>query len=252
MPKGDYFLPYKKMIETIIWCQLIGKGYYNFEDKEELLQIVYLYLLEKEDKILRLFKHESKFSTYLNAVVTNICRDLKKKRIREKKRNSNTGDSDENPAIDNIISSDYSPEAKVIFEEYIKKLKLILSTYPKNSRKIIVCLKALYRLMILLSELPAGDLTSSSSELITDCITALNNFNSDLTDQAIYSLLTKVFNHLEGTNKSNDAIRKWMDDRIKEIILLLNGNPPEASFDKETFKFLFEFYYKKGGEILRN
>ena len=252
MPPGDYFLPYSKMIQTIIWFQLIEKGYYCYEDQDELSQLIYLDLLEREENILSSFKNESKFSTFLNTVVTNICRDLRKKKIRDNSHQSGTTREESNFIFNNIMSVDFTPDQQMVFEEYLQKLKIILSTYPKNRPKIFVCLKALYRLLILLSELPTCDLKANNHKLIQDWLVSLNDFSIDMTDQEIYSVLTQIFNHIDGTNKTNDAIRKWIEDRIREIISLLNGNPPQASFDKETFKFLFEYYCKKKEEVLQN
>jgi hypothetical protein len=252
MPPGDYFLPYKKMIQNIIWFQLIEKGYYTYEEKDDLVQSVFLDLLEREEKIISSFKNESKFSTFLNAVVINICRDLRKKKIRDNSRKSNTTGEENNFIFSNIRSTDFTPEQQMVIGEYLQKLKIILYTYPKNRRKIFVSLKAIYRLIILLSELPSMDLQATKNKIIQECLAALNNFSIEITDQEIYRLLTQIFNLIDGTNKTNDAIRKWLDDRIAEIISLLNGNPPEARFDKDTFRFLFEYYCKKKEEFLQN
>jgi RNA polymerase sigma factor (sigma-70 family) len=252
MPPGDYFLPYIKMIQTIIWFQLIEKGYYSYEEKEELTQMVYLDLLEREEKIIRSFKNESKFSTYLNTVVSNICRDLRKKKIRENLHISDTTREEKNAIFNNIRSTEFTPDQQMVFDEYLKKLKIILNTYPKNSKKIFISLKAIYRLTIILSELPPIDINTNKHKIIQECLSSLNNFRIKNTDQEIYRLLTQIFNMIEGTNKTNDALRKWLEDRIREIIFLLNGNPPEANFNKETFGILFEYYCKKKEEFLQN
>jgi hypothetical protein len=249
MPPGDYFLPYKKMIETIIWFQLIEKGYYYYDEKDELAQRIYLDLLEREQKILGSFKNEAKFSTYLNTVVMNICRDLRKKKVTENTRYADTTREGKDIIFNSISSTDYSQDQLLVFEEYLKKLKIILSTYPKTRKKIFISLKALYRLIILISELTTADLIAGKHKIIQESLLVLNDFSTDLTDQEIYRLITQIFNLIDDTIKSNDAIRKWIEDRIKEIILLLNGNPPEASFDKETFKFLFEYYCKNKEEM---
>jgi hypothetical protein len=252
MPPGDYFLPYKKMIQTIIWLQLIEKGYYRYEDKDELSQLVYLDLIEREEKIIRSFKNESKFSTFLNTVVTNICRDLRKKKVRDDSHYSGTTKEENYFIFNNIRSTDFTPEQQMVIGEYLQKLKIILNTYPKNRSKIFISLKAIYRLPIILSELPAMDPQTNKYKIIQKCLIALNNFSIDITDQEIYRLLTQIFNLIEGTDKTNDAIRKWLEDRIREIISLLNGDPPEAGFDKDTFRFLFEYYCKKKEEFLQN
>jgi hypothetical protein len=39
---------------------------------------------------------------------------------------------------------------------------------------------------------------------------------------------------------SADTLRKWTDHRIREILRLLNGNPPQAAFERKTLGELLE------------
>ena len=89
-------------------------------------------------------------------------------------------------------------------------------------------------------------------EKIKECAARLNETALNLSDQEIYALLTIVFNLLEQKNNSNDAIRKWMDDRQDEIILLLNGNATDTCFNRESFQLLFEYCFRKQEKILQN
>ena len=59
----------------------------------------------------------------------------------------------------------------------------------------------------------------------------------------MYKTLTFLIKHSENKSNTNDAVRKWLNDRISELISLLNGNPQQYYFDKETFQYFIEKYY---------
>jgi len=59
----------------------------------------------------------------------------------------------------------------------------------------------------------------------------------------MYKSLTRLINNCENKNNTDDAIRKWLADKICDLINLLNGDSQQAYFDKETFQYFVEKYY---------
>ena len=68
---------------------------------------------------------------------------------------------------------------------------------------------------------------------------------AELTKTERYKVLTELINGCEKKTNTNDAIRKWLADKISELIDLLNGDPPQNYFDKETFQYFVEAYYSR-------
>ena len=192
MAPGDYFLPYMKLIDFIIWDQLIKTGYYPNDEKDELKQKAYLDLLEREDKILGSFQNKSNFSAFLSVVVINFCRELKRKRIREKSKQSGYNQQERNRFFLFLQAANLNAEQLIVFNEYCKKLYFILQTYPNSRQKLFICLKALFRLNVLLNELPLQHIQDEQLNTIKLCLDSLNSLSSKLKDQDVYSELTSI------------------------------------------------------------
>jgi hypothetical protein len=62
----------------------------------------------------------------------------------------------------------------------------------------------------------------------------------EMNEYKIYEIVTPVMNKYEGKSNSADALRKWTHSKIKEIIHILNGEPPRFKFDEETLQILVE------------
>ena len=61
-----------------------------------------------------------------------------------------------------------------------------------------------------------------------------------VTDEIVYNALNKCFCNIEGKTVSSDSLRKWIAQRIDEIIKLLNTN--KSNYTEDTFQILFEYF----------
>ena len=50
-------------------------------------------------------------------------------------------------------------------------------------------------------------------------------------------------NKNEKKSNSIDAVRKWTDSKISEIIQLLNGNPKKMNYNEDTLKTLVDDFF---------
>jgi hypothetical protein len=74
----------------------------------------------------------------------------------------------------------------------------------------------------------------------------LENFGSNFDgkdDVEIYKIITPVMNKNEKKSNSIDAVRKWTDSKISEIIQLLNGNPKKMNYNEDTLKTLVDDFF---------
>ncbi|MEI6683532.1 MAG: hypothetical protein WCO44_12925 [Bacteroidota bacterium] len=250
-----YFLPYEQMIRSVIYKYLIETGYFPNEEADELYQEMALWMITRKDKILGSYKGLAKFSTYLYTIVYYKCLERMRTRVKERERepgNLRYGNEDLATWFGNIPTNEISPMTRLILNEYSTRLSDILKTYRKKQHKISFCLKSLFRLLVAVTDLHYYKPDEMAVSEIKRWIARLNILTDHLHDQEILALLTSIFNLLEDKQNSKDAIRKWMDDRQDEIIVLLNGNPPSASFTRETLQLLFEYYCKNQEQILQN
>lgn len=243
----DLFSVHSRLIRKIIFHMLIKTGYFRFDDMAELLQQVTLLLLERQEKITSGFSGRAKFTTYLSVVVSNICKELIRKRLHERSMYSPCplfpGTDDLAPVMIQIRDASVDAESRIILREMIQRLDVILLTYLTKRTWMLVCLKALWEIRIEPQEIE-GATTLSEEELvrITQLIEQLNELPAGRPKGQIYALLTQIGGIVEKKQRTDDAIRKWIHDRIGEILVLLNGTPPVHGFTEETLQILFEYY----------
>jgi endonuclease III len=64
-----------------------------------------------------------------------------------------------------------------------------------------------------------------------------------MSDLEIYRTITPIMNKIEEKSNSVDALRKWTDSKVREIIQVLNGNPKKADYSTETLKILVDDFF---------
>jgi hypothetical protein len=62
-------------------------------------------------------------------------------------------------------------------------------------------------------------------------------------DVEIYRIITPIMNKNEEKSNSVDAVRKWTDSKIHEIIEVLNGEPKRANYTQDTLKILVDDFF---------
>ncbi|MCK9205446.1 MAG: hypothetical protein M0P58_13580 [Bacteroidales bacterium] len=246
MANGRWLLPYLLLIRKIIYNLLIKPGYFPPAMADDLFQQVQELLLLRQDKILGNFLHKAKFETYLAAIITNLCYELRNKEWDRKLKIPvihpfSWNDPSSSPT-GKLVDGALLPDDKLIIRETLLKLHLILQLFCKDRLKIIFCLKALYHLPVFFNNLDVNGIMEDEKMQLSVHLANLNNRGDHITNREVYSDLTGIFKIVEKKDNSDDAIRKWIESRVREIIDLLNGNPAISSFEAETFQHLFELY----------
>lgn len=242
----DNFLPPEKLIRSIIYKVLIGTGVYLHEDADELYQELILDLLQRKDQLARSFRGLSKVNTYLYTVICRKCLEIKRKKIRDKSRFTDFEPTEiirKTEIENNPAGVSFAEENKIILKDYCRRLTYILDTYGSKKAKLIFSMKSVFRILVLVEELKTYSYNDQENDLIIKWIEKINDLEEISTDQEVYILLTLVFNLLEKKKNSNDAIRKWLEDRLEQIIVLLNRPPARSRFNRETLQYLTENCY---------
>jgi len=225
-------MKYQETVKIIV-RKYIASGLFKSVDFEDVVQEINASLLSKSSAMQAQYNGIASFRTYFSVIVRNIC-------LKEHERLKRRADVDietigDFPDFDRV-------EDRVFIEQEIHRFRSIISLYQKKRPKLLLSLKIRHRI-----PLTKEDLTDWFPQLgATDQMDLLTRFgvNYDrLEDRDIYRALAPVMNKLEGKRNSADALRKWTDSKIQEILRLLNGSPPHSRHSSETLKILVEDYF---------
>ena len=256
MPPGDYFLAHLSLIGKIIRNFLIRKGVFYTDQEKEIAQQINELLLVREKNILGKYKGKAKFTTYLATVVVHLCSEVWNADNRHRRRfipftlfqKSNTN-TDPAPYLPESLSD---ASSQLVIKDTIRELEMILRTYPRDRIRMEFCFKAVFHLPLSLEGLSPTPLPSDILPEIEKHLTALNNHQGKATKTVVYQHLNAIFHLTRQTSTTDDAIRKWINERMSQIIDLLNGDPPEHAFDRDTFQYLYEYFCMNQQQNIQN
>jgi DNA-directed RNA polymerase specialized sigma24 family protein len=225
------------LIDSTIY-QFVKVGRFLKADHNEIRQEVNEKLLKRIHKIRDQFNNKSLLTTYLIAVIRNICHDIHRKKISEPVFLNYEA------TIVNLKEND-SFNSLVLKEEKVR-LKKIMELFFNERDKLILCLKLKYRIPF----------TYNDIKLAAPCI-SIDEYKSlydsikpylSATDSMIYAGLTGIFNKHEKKKNSPDALRKWISKKTTEIISLLNTDLARHNYTEETLQILFEMCFVEKSE----
>jgi len=220
-------------IVAIIVRKYIGSGLFHRDEFDEIVQTVNERLLSKMHTIRAQYNGTALLKTYVSSIIRNICLRV----YEENKRHSHRHLPDESS-----IPDPHSLHDHYVIEHEREKFRTILTMYHKQRPKVCILLKATFRLPVSEHEVQrwfpmctSGEAKEIGRQFSTDY--------QSMTDGDIYRFLTPFLNKWERKKTTHDALRKWIDSRISEIITVLNGDPPRASHSTESLKILIEDYF---------
>jgi RNA polymerase sigma factor (sigma-70 family) len=225
-------LKYQETVKIIVKKYILA-GVFRASDFEDIVQEVNMALLAKIPAMQLQYNGTSLFKTYFSVIVRNICMKEHAKTNREVKI--------EQEDITGFIDRAHVEE-KIVLEKEIQRFRAILSLYYRQRPKLLLCLKLRYRIPLTPEDINLWNPKCSFS----DREMLLENFGSNFDrkdDVEIYKIITPVMNKNEKKSNSIDAVRKWTDSKISEIIQLLNGNPKKMNYNEDTLKTLVDDFF---------
>jgi RNA polymerase sigma factor (sigma-70 family) len=225
-------LKYQETVKIIVKKYILA-GVFRASDFEDIVQEVNMALLAKIPAMQLQYNGTSLFKTYFSVIVRNICMKEHAKTNREVKI--------EQKDITGFIDRAHVEE-KIVLEKEIQRFRAILSLYYRQRPKLLLCLKLRYRIPLTPEDINLWNPKCSFS----DREMLLENFGSNFDrkdDVEIYKIITPVMNKNEKKSNSIDAVRKWTDSKISEIIQLLNGNPKKLNYNEDTLKTLVDDFF---------
>lgn len=239
------FLSFSDIIRKIVYLKLISKGWFRHEEARDLEQEVMKRLLEKTGIIQAQYAGESKLSTYLISIINNICFEL----CRNSKKEPQTSSTRVNEIInlpDNQINMNSTPDYDLRMEEAISLLDAIFKVYPLSKYKLILFLKILYALPVYDRDIR---LYCNSADVDKLKVIIGEHNNANITKSGQYDKLQMLVNLCENKIITGDAVRKWLDKRIQQILSLLKKMLETEVLDESSLRILFEKYCIKMSKL---
>ena len=234
---GALLTHYQFIIEVTV-SKFIGRGYFQGEEKEELVQEINLELLEKKmERIRTHFTGQVYLRTYFSKVVYNSCLEIARRRQREPQMISPE-------VLNNASTSSISVYEKLAIRDELNRLEAILKGQHRKKWKSDLCLKTLVRIILSEMDLQFFESPRTRAEIATIKEKFFADY-SDLSDKEVFAILVLLFNKMEGSQTDGDSLRRWVQQLLDRIILILNGDPPVASYDRDALKVLLQMYFGK-------
>lgn len=224
------------LIDTIVG-RFLRSGCFNYQEKEDLKQQINEELLKKIPKLQAQYNGKSTLTTYLSAVIVNICYEI----LRKNKKN--------HLYIKEEFQVEYGSEVMdtFIIKEEIKLFKNALELFYKQKSRLILFLKLKYRIPLSLSDFKKVYIQITGKEF-DDFIQRIDPFDL-ATDVKIFTELVPFIKKYENKEVTPDSIRKWIKQKTNELIEIMNGDPPVSNYNEETLQILFEKYHQYQNEM---
>jgi RNA polymerase sigma factor (sigma-70 family) len=228
-PKG-LLLRHQETIRIIVKIY-IESGMFSPNDFEDLVQQVNVRLWEKMPVIQANFDGSCLFRTYLSQVIRNACLNLRDKDTRQPQFYRLEGTA---------IAPHEDAHRRLLIEHDVRVLMAILDQFNTQRPKLLLCLKLYYRIPIgrqdILDWWP-----QCPQKQIENFLSIFGAFFGDISEGELYERIQPLFAEMERRSAPSDSLRRWVDDKINQIIRLLNGSPPDAAYDRKTLGILLEY-----------
>lgn len=209
----------------------IDSGMFSHNDFEDLVQQVNVRLLEKMPVIQANFDGSCLFRTYLSQVIRNACLNLHDRDTRQPRFSHLEGAG---------IASREEPHSRLLIEHDARVLMAILDQFNTQRPKLLLCLKLYYRIPIGRNDV-LDWWPHCPQNRIEYLLTTFGEFFGDIPESELYERIQPLFAEMERKSGPADSLRRWVDEKINQIIRLLNGSPPDASYDRKTLGILLEY-----------
>lgn len=225
-------LKYQETIKIIVKKYIAG-GMFKAPEYNDIVQEINVSLLAKIPAMQKQYNGKSLFKTYFSVIVRNIC-------LKIHHRAKKDVDFLQEDLTDYFVENTH--ERSSVIEHELRRFKSILSLYGAQRPKLLFCLKLYFRIPIIEEDVRLW----YPKCIAADEIFLMKHFGQSydrLSDFDIYKLVTPVMNRNEKRTNSVDAMRKWTDSKVHEIIDLLNKRPKNTNHNVETLKILVDDFF---------
>ena len=204
------------------------------DEYDEVLQTIYLEMLENLPTIRRNYDGRARLRTYVTKLATNSC--LKFARDRKDHIGLEAVKKSHHSASDSASHGALLSEAADLFHA-------TLELFGPRLPRILVLLKLYCKLTISMDDVSAA-YPGAGPRAAANLVKRFGSDYSGLKEKIILEKAAPFLNALEGTRLTAESYRRTINMLVREMCVLLNGNPPTSSFDYDDIKILVEdFFY---------
>jgi len=235
------YLEKNQFVIRAIVLKYTGSGLFTSSEVEDVIQHINECMLTGVlERMQSQYKPVCRLQTYFSKIVSNLCLDYGEKwtrrNVQEKKVDFTRAE----------LATHETTSAEIALNEMYEQIEILLKLYGSKRPLIELLLKISLRL---------GITEDDVLRCHPDCDKKLLNkfllyFKQDgarrmAKDAEMYGQLLPLVNELQGSNKSADALRKFIDTKFAEISEILNSTPINAALTRDTVKILLEKYYSE-------
>ena len=255
---NSLMIKYKPVIESLVVKKLIKPGYFQFQEKDDIVQEVATGLFHDIEKIRKSFNGYSKFRPFFVRIIINRCEGLRRDVYKQETKKI-INDNPDNPTFEKkiVYSKKYSytglninnhysnidTDKEAILGSELEYLDAIFRMYSLQKPKLLICLKLFSGYPITYKDLKFYK-NNCEQDIYKRVIEFAEN-NTDNTKDINYQVLTDFFNCCDKTEKKKDALRKWLTNILSAIIRLLNKDSLSPVYNKQTIMGLISLYFNK-------
>ncbi len=227
--KNEFVLHCQPIIGFIVQHYIVI-GMFKENNASDIIQTVNEELIRRLTSVENNFDGSVLMATYINVVIRNICL-----RIYERERAA----IKTIPLAEIFQPSDDDSDRTLMIEEEIQRLELAMKLCGTQRFKILVCMKVYFRLSITKNEIMKcfNDITEMEKQTLYNRFGGIYDDSFEIEN---FNLLAVMINKKENKNTSGNSTRRWTEENIRKVLILLNGDPPNRTHTRETLKFLLE------------
>jgi len=224
---------YQELFKMTV-MEFIRSKLVRVDEYDEVIQTINLELLNNLPTIRRNYDGRARLRTYVTKLATNTCLKF----ARDRKVHVGLEAVKRNPHV----SSDSASHAALL-SEAADLFHATLDLFGPRLPRILVLLKLYCKLNISMDDVSAA-YPGASPRAAANLVKHFGTDYSGLKEKIILEKAAPSLNALEGTRLTAESYRRSINILVREICVLLNGNPPTSSFDYDDIKILVEdFFY---------
>lgn len=227
---------YQFIIEATV-ARFAARGFFAFEEKEEVVQEINLQLWDKKlERIKAQYNGSVYLRTYFSKVVYNACLEIVRSRRRQPRFLS-----------DEILqfSGDNAAGAfeQMAIRDELHRLEGFFRGLAGKRVKSELCLKLFARFILSMYDINWYDGPRTQAAILAIRQHFFEAYDH-LSDKEVYGVIVQLFNIVESRDTDADSLRKWVQQLADRLIGLLNGDPPVSAYDREALKILLRLFFE--------
>lgn len=225
---------YQGMIRIIVRKYVVS-GMFDHASFEDIVQSVNTALLRNIARAQVQYNGSTLVKTYISSIIRNICLQLH----HAEERQMPTERFDEN-----VFPRPNQIEERLAIAHSIAMFRAVLQLFDHHAKlaRLLLCLKLWYRIPLEPGDVLRWNPRCDAADL-RDILSAFGARYERMPRKTIFRIFTPFANRAGNKTNSDDAVRKWTHEKIGEILELMNGSAPSASFDEESLGTLVEDYF---------